>query len=229
MNRSDTILQTPAQVGAAHASIPWAEAKRRLAVVILDVEDETLLASRILELARPLDLRVLLIGIAPDPVDEQRIRRNLVTIAAFLREDDALHQARGRHDHHGFTPEMQIVQGGDWPTRIHSYLQPDDMLACYSEQVGGSRKRPLADILASSTRAPIYSFTSLHPAEESRPDLLSQAAAWLTSLASIGGCFLVQARIVTTVQGWAQTALLLVSLFAEAGLIWLLNSLFSQS
>ncbi len=227
MNELKSAVRSPSQISVKPMSAPRTEPVRRLAVVILDTEEEALLASRILELATPLGLPILLLGVAVDPADEKKVRRKLVTIAAFLREGDARLEKPGSRC--GIQIEMQIVQGRDWPTKIKASLSRDDMLACYSEQVVGRQQRPLTDILASSTAAPIYSFSGLRVSEQSRQSMLAQAGAWIASLASIGGCFLVQARIVMSVQGWAQTVLLLVTLFAEAGLIWLVNSLFSQS
>jgi hypothetical protein len=229
MNRLDSHVQMPALMKAAPTMVPCTESAGRLAVVIVEVTEEALLASRILELARPLGLPIVLVGIAPDRADERKIRRNLVRIAAFIREGDALYQARPERIDHATRVEIEIVQGKDWAGQMKSFLQHDDMLACYSEQVVGSKQRPLTDILASSTNTPIYSFSGLRITEKSRQNWLPQAAAWLASLVSIAGCFVVQARIVMALQGWAQSLLLLVTLIAEAGLIWLLNSLIGQS
>ena len=73
----------------------------------------------------------------------------------------------------------------------------------------------------------IYTFTGLHGPEKSRQPVVSQALSWIGSLAAVGGSLLLQARIVTAVQGGAQTALLLLTVIAEVGLIWVLNSLFA--
>ncbi len=229
MNRLDTDVKVVPLVKSAPAYDLHFQAARRLAVVIVEVAEEALLASRILELAKPLGLQILLIGVAPDRADERKVRRQMVTLAAFLREGEAFSHARGEQKDRGIHLEIQVVQGKDWLGKIKALLCRDDMLACYSEQVVGSQQRPLTDILASSTNVPIYSFSGLRDAENSREKVVSQAAAWLVSLASIAGFFLIQARIVVALQGWAQTLALLLTLFAEAGVIWLVNSLFAQS
>jgi hypothetical protein len=229
MNQLDSALQTPELIDVAPTSVPYVDSPHRLAVVILEAEEEALLASRILELARPLDLPILLIGIAPDPADERKVRRNLVTIAAFIREGDARSEWRQERHARTIAIDIQIVPGREWLGKLKSLLRRDDMLACYSEQVVGSQHRPLTDILAGDTNAPIYSFSGLPTAKKSRQNLLSQAGPWLASLAAIAGCFVVQVRIVSAVQGWAQSLLLLVTLVVDVGVIWLLNSLFVQS
>ncbi len=59
---------------------------QRLTVVLFDVEEEALLARRILEVAVPRSLSILLIGVTPDPRGQARLRRKLATLAAFLRD-----------------------------------------------------------------------------------------------------------------------------------------------
>src|SRR5512142_776743 len=57
---------------------------QRLVVVLRDAQPEALLASRILAQAEPRGISILLVGITPDPAGEAALRRQLVTIAAFI-------------------------------------------------------------------------------------------------------------------------------------------------
>lgn len=198
---------------------------QRLVVAIRDVEEEASLASRILEVAQPRGLSILLVGIAPDPMGEAGMRRKLVTIAAFINDE---YSRMGFARRSGVSPdqaEIRIECGRDWIGRLRSLLRPGDLLACYSEDSLGIWERPLSDILSSSLNMSIYTFSGLNSERRQRRNYAAQAAPWLTSLASIGGFFVLQARIVAEVQGWEQSTLLLMSLVAEAGLIWVLNSL----
>lgn len=102
------------------------------------------------------------------------------------------------------------------------------MLACYSEEETGVFERPLSDILSTRLRMPIYAFAGLRAEQGHRQSRLAQAASWAGSLASIGGFLVLQARIVTTIQGWPQSVLMLAALAAEVAVIWLVNSLIGQ-
>ncbi|MGE5072043.1 MAG: hypothetical protein ACM3MF_01330 [Anaerolineae bacterium] len=199
----------------------------RLVVVMLDTEEEALLAGRILALAQPRSLPVVLVGIAPTAVEGARVRRKLATIAAFLKRGSAAGHGRGAKQHD--TPVgIQVEQGSDWVRGLKTLLQPNDLLACYSDEIVGLRQRPLADILSTKFSVPVYTFTGLHSAQpRPRGRMWSQALPWVSSLASIGGFLVLQARIATSAEGWAQTTLLLVTLFVEAGVIWFVNSIFS--
>lgn len=227
MNRSDVELRSVPFFEPATAEISKSAEDRRLVVVMLDAAEEALLAGRILALAEPRGLRVLLIGVAPDPQGEAKLRRKLATIAAFLKDHRSPTRSDWPESNRDTWVEYRIEHGKDWIARTRALLRPNDMLACYSEQVIGTRQRPLSDILSSTLNMSIYTFTGLHGPEKSRQPVVSQALSWIGSLAAVGGSLLLQARIVTAVQGGAQTALLLLTVIAEVGLIWVLNSLFA--
>ena len=223
MNRIASDLQVSSVVHLAPEANCAVAGPERAVVVILDAEEEALLASRILEFVHVRGLPVLLVGVVQNATSEAALRRHLVTIAAFLREETARMGAT-------LAPvEIQMERGRDWIGHIKSQLHPGDRLACYSEQTAGILGRPLSEILASGLSMPIYTFEGLRRQRHNRQNHVAQVASWGASFASIAGFFVLQARIVSSVQGGIQTVLLLITLGAEAGLIWLVNSLLAPS
>ncbi len=228
MNRLDSDIQMVSPVRLARRVANPVVDSRRLVVVILHTEEEALLASRISEVAKPQGMSVLLIGVVPSPTREAELRRQLVTIAAFLREEGGSGMRNGSQAAKSQRVDVRIERGRDWIAAIKAQLQPGDMVACYSEQKVGVLEKPLSDILSSSLALPIYTFAGLRAQRASQQSLFGEIASWAASLASIGGFFLLQARIVTAVQGWMQSALMLIALIVEAAFIWFLNSLLGR-
>jgi hypothetical protein len=229
MNQTDSDLQFSSVVELPHSNVSTLEDMRRLAVVILDIEQEALLAGRILDLAQVRALPVVLLGIARDAAQEGELRRKLITIAAFLKDGWLPDTVRTNGGNKPFQVEIQVVQEKDWIRSVQSFLRHDDMLACYGEQTMGNRQRPLSDILGSSLNMPVYTFTGLEDVRQTRRFSFSQIVPWFSSLASIGAFLLLQARIVTSIQGSLQTIFLLLTMFAEVGLLVFVNSLFTVS
>ena len=229
MNQIDSELQVSAVVGTRTPAMQAEMNGQRLVVMIREAEGEALLASRILGLAEPRGLDVLLVGIAPDPAAEATMRRKLVTIAAFLNEQSPRSGTSARQALPARRVDIQIQHGRDWVGGIRALVRPGDTIACYSDETVGILERPLSDILASALNMPIYTFTGLQAQQHNRQSTLAQAASWVSSIASIGGFLALQARIVTVVQGTLQSVLLLVTVLAEVGIIWALNALFGQS
>lgn len=219
MNRTYSDLQNPSRLDLTTTSDVSQANVRRLAMILFEVEEEALLARQILEMTGLRNLSVLLIGVALDPTDESRLRRRLARLAGFLRDQT----------NSATQVQIRMEAGRDWMGGIRRFLRPDDMLGCYSEQTVGALERPLCDVLSSNMNLPVYAFSGLRSPRQHRRNRLSQAVSWLGSLASLGGFFLIQARIVSQIQGWTQAVLLLLLLFAEAGLLWFLNSLLAQS
>ena len=200
----------------------------RLVVVLEDAAEAAWLVSRILELAQRRNLGILLLGVAPDSSGAAELRRQLITIAAFIRQEQARIGLGGSRGIPANSPEIQIESGRGWLPGIKAELQPDDTLACYSGQTIGVLERPLSDVLASSLKMHIYVFAGPESPGNHQGHALSQIATWICSAVSIGGFLILQAQIVTQVQGWAQSALLLLTLGVEVAWIWFLNSLFGR-
>ena len=219
MNRTDARLRMSSAPDMTTAGNVPVTGLRRLAVVLFEVDEEALLARQIRDVVKVRELSVLLIGVAPDPAGEAQLRRKLARIAAFL--DDQNSRAT--------RTQVRMEVGKDWIGGIEAFLYRDDMLACYAEQTVGVRERPLCDVLSSDLHLPIYTFSGLQGPRPHRRNYVLQIVSWLFSLASLGGFFVLQARIVTVMQGWTQSVLMLIVLLAEAGLLWLINSLLAQS
>jgi hypothetical protein len=227
MHTSYSPLQTAAAIHVPSSRDPGEVIDQRLVVIMLEADEEAVLASRILVLAGTRYQHVLLLGVCPDPLRQTELRRKLVTIAAFLRQQRLPAESHLSQSLQSLSVEITIERGRDWIERIKTVLQPDDEVACYDAQNVGRQPKPLCDILSSELEFPIYVLSDLRPSGPARQQLLSQATSWLGSIAAIGAFFLLQARIAAVVQGWAQSCLLLVTLFAEVSIVWIWNSLFT--
>ena len=86
------------------------------------------------------------------------------------------------------------------------------------------KKQPLSDVLASTLALPICDLSPLHAPRSDRRSILPEVAAWVGSIAVIGGFLVLQNKIILEMQGWAQNLMLLISVAPEVGLIWLWNS-----
>jgi hypothetical protein len=100
------------------------------------------------------------------------------------------------------------------------------MIVCFAEQRVGLLQRPLSQILRSNLKGMIYILSDSYPLTDTRPTWLSQIMAWMGPLAIIVLAFLLQVRITSLPQDWAQTSLLILSVIGEVSLISLWNSLF---
>ncbi len=227
MNEIDSAVQVSS---APRAATPQQSLQdcQRLVVITREAEEEGLIASRILSLAEPRGLSIMLVGIASDPANEAGLRRKLVTVAAFLNERGP-RTAAMRAASPAKPVEIQMQRGRDWVAGVRSLVRPGDTVACFADEAVGLLDRPLSDTLAWALNIPIYTFTGLRVQQHNRQNIIAQAASWVSSIASIGGFFALQARIVIAVQGTMQSVLLLVTLLAEVGIIWGLNSLFGES
>ena len=226
MNRSDP-PQTASLIRLPSAIDIHPAATARLVVVILDTGEEAALAGRILTLAHSNALYVLLLGVCSNPAKTAELRRKLVTIAAFIRDQSRYEMTNSKESAQSLSVEIGVVEGKGWITQTKELLRSTDWLACYSEQAIGAGDKSLSDVLSSNFNAPLYVFSGLSASHPRRNKIFSQAASWLGSIASIAGFSLLQIRIVGILQGWAQTVLLLLTIFAETGLIWIWNSLFA--
>lgn len=220
MNSTQTTLQAPVKAGSLEAE-PTISQGNRLVVVLQDVEQEALLASRILELARARGLGVVLVGIVPDPSlkNEPQLRRRLVRVAAFVK--DAAGGSRN------LPVEIRMDGGQRWLEAVRYLVRPGDMLACCSDWNVGRQQRPLNDVLGAGLHMPVYVFGDLGSSRSRSDGVLSRLAGWIASLASVAAFCIVSAQIVVSTQGLLQSLLLLGALGVEVGLIYLVNSLFT--
>jgi len=220
MNPMQTTLQAPIQAGSLDHELIVSQ-ENRLVVVLQDVAEEAVLASRILELARARGLGVLLVGIVPDlsQQSDAQLRRKLVRVAAFLKD-----AAGGSKT---MPVEIRMDGGQRWLDAVRFLVRPGDLLACCSDWSVGNQRRPLNDVLGAGLHMPVYVFGDLGSPQAERSNILSRLAGWIASLASVAGFCVVSAQIVVSTQGALQSILLLGALAVEIGVIYLVNSLFT--
>jgi hypothetical protein len=123
--------------------------------------------------------------------------------------------------------EVNVEIGMNWVDVVKRNYQRGDMIVCFAEQRVGLLQRPLSQILESNLGTPVYILSGLYPEKHSRSNRLSQLMAWAGSVGIIVGAAFLQIRITSLPQDWAQTTLLILSVFGEVWLIWAWNSLFS--
>jgi hypothetical protein len=187
---------------------------RRLIVLFPASETDTPdLAHRIWEIARSLQLNVLLFSLSNDVGEESYLRRRLITMAAIIKDPNV-------------STDIMIERGNDWVGQVKKIWQSGDIVACYAGQKVGLMHRSLDQILRSSLEAPIYILSDYNTARNPNSSFISRASSWLGSL-SIIGCFLwAEVKIVQLPKDWAHTALLYFSVIVEIALVWAWNSIF---
>lgn len=213
MTKLDSITQ-PSSLALPTASHLDLGPGRRLIVLIPDAESDNFnVTRRIWEIASSLGLDVLLLSLCSD-LEEAQLRRKLVTMAAIIRD--------GR-----VSTEIMIQNGNDWIGQVKNIWRKGDVVACYAGQKVGLWRKSLDQILRSSLQAPIYILSDFHPVKNSRSTFLPQVFSWTGSLAIIGGFLWAELKITQLPQDWTHTLLLYICIFAEIGLIWIWNSIFT--
>jgi len=187
---------------------------RRLVVLVPLDSDYSPVLQRVWELANAQGSRVLFLGLCKDAAHEPALRRGLVTLSALVRD--------GR-----VSAEDKVGIGTNWVDFVKSNRQVGDMIVCLAEQRAGILQRPLSQILESKLDMPVYILSGLYTPGPSESHWLAQITAWVGSIGILAGTFLLQIRVVSLPQDWAQTTLLILSVVAEVWLIWVWNSLFS--
>ncbi|MBI5824378.1 MAG: hypothetical protein HZB18_10150 [Chloroflexi bacterium] len=212
MNKLDV---SPPALTMSSASFSNLQPARRLMVLVPASEvDSALTARKIWELANALESRVQLLGLSKDAAHEPGLRRQIVTLSAMVGGDT-------------ISIESKIEIGNDWLSVVKSEWREGDVIVCFAEQRTGLARRPLSQILESNLNATVYVLASLHQQEERpRSSWLFNAMAWAGSIGIILGFFWLQSKLIQFPKDWAYSALLYISLFAEAGSIWAWNSLF---
>jgi len=190
------------------------ESARRLIVLIPADADYSAATRRIWELANATGSSVQFLGLCKDAAQEPGLRRELVTMSALVQD--------GR-----VATEVKIEIGTNWVYAIRSDCQPGDMIVCFAEQCAGLLHKPLSQVLGAKLNAPIYILSDSHTQNISRSNRLSQIMVWMGSIGIIAGSALLQIRIISLAQGWAQTTLLILSVMGEFWLISGWNTLFS--
>lgn len=189
------------------------EAIHRLIVLVPADWDTHAVTGRLWELASTQGAHIQFLGLCKDAEQEPSLRRGLVTMASLLQDNDVW-------------VNVKVEFGTDWVEAVRRNYQPGDMIVCFAEQRAGLFHRPLSQILQSNLKAMVYILSGSYPQTDTRSNWLSQIMAWTGPLAIIVLAFLLQIRITSLPQDWAQTSLLILSVIGEVWLISLWNSLF---
>jgi len=189
------------------------ERSRQLIVLIPPESDCTGLTRRICRLASETNSDIQLLGLCRDPNQEMALRRELVTVAALIRDAKVF-------------VDMKLEVGTDWLDMVTRNYQYGDMLVCIADQPIGIRRKPLSQILESTLKAPIY-ILSATQSSQSQSDLVSQLITWSGFLGIMIVFFILQIKITQLPDDWFQTLLSILVLIPQLGLILLWNSLFS--
>jgi len=212
MNKLDVSTPTFALAPASHSDTGPAP---RLIVLFPASEPDTHdLENRIWEIARSLQLNVLLLSLTNDLDEEAQLRRKLITMAAMIKDPYV-------------STEIMIEHGNDWVGQVKKLWRKGDIVACYANQKVGIMRKALDQILRSSLNMSVYILADVQSAKNPKSTFLSQFFFWLGSLAIVGVFFWVEARLVQLPEDWAHSTLIYVCLFAEFAFIWLWNSLFT--
>jgi hypothetical protein len=187
---------------------------RRLIVLFPASEADTPeLSHRIWEIARSLQANVLLLSLTNDFDEESRLRRNLITMAAIIRDPSV-------------STDILIEHGSDWAGQVKKIWQTGDTVACYAGQKVGIMHKSLEQVLRSNLEAPIVMLPDYQPVRNPNSKLIAQASSWLGSLAILGGFLLAEVKVIQLPQDWAHNILIFACVFVEIAVIWVWNSLF---
>jgi hypothetical protein len=212
MNKSDSQLQTPRfAIDGSSPSEP--RSIRHLIVLVPYDSDYTAATRKIWKLANTLGAQVQFLGLCKDATQEPGLRRGLIAMASLLQDGKV-------------TAGLKVEFGTNWVEAVKRNYQAGDTIVCFAEQRAGLLHRPLSQVLQSNLNAPIYILSGSDPQSLPQSNWLSQVAAWSGAVGIIVGAFLLQIRITSLPQDWAQTTLLILTVIVETWLIWAWNSLF---
>jgi hypothetical protein len=169
---------------------------------------------QIWELANSTSTSVQLLSLCKDVLEEPALRRGLATMCALIQEA-------------GVSAETKVEIANNWVDVIKRNYRRGDLIVCFAEQRAGLLQRPLSQLLQSSLNVQVYVLSSLDTQTLPQAKWFTQIMAWTGSVGIIVGSLLLQIRITTFPQDWAQTTLMILSVLGEVWLIWVWNSLFS--
>lgn len=212
MNKLDVSSPTFTISPASHAD---PEPAPRLIVLFPASEFETPdLENRIWEIARSLQLDVLILSLTNDFDEEAQLRRKLITMAAMIKDPYV-------------STDILLEHGNDWVRQVRKIWRKGDIVACYANQKVGIMRKALDQILRSSLNMPVYILADARTIKNSKRSFLTQFFFWLGALTIIGGFFWAEAQLTQLPQDWAHSVLIYVCIFAEFAFILLWNSLFT--
>ena len=186
-----------------NASQPGSETGRRFIVPVTNPEaDLAPITRRVCKLANASGSRVQFIGLCSEAMHELEFRRLLATVSAMMNYSNV-------------SAESVILLGRNWLETLRSHVQAGDVIVYWNEQS--------SKLLHVDLGVPVYVIPELKPRKASRSTWVTQAAAWIGSIAIIVLFFFMQVQIEHFAQGWA-TIMELLSVAGEFGLIWFWNN-----
>ncbi len=203
-----------------HPSIPHASTLDlepvRVIVFLPQFEvDAALVAQKIRGLVNSTYSRVQLIGLCKDAAQESSLRRQMITLTAMMVQEN-------------IPVESKIEYIGIRSNKITSNHCNKDLIVCFAQRQPAFGHNPLKQILESSSGASVYLISGLdHPDERPFSTWVSTALAWIGSIGIIFGFFFLQTRIAQFPRDPIYSSILYASVFAEAGTLWIWNSLTS--
>jgi hypothetical protein len=212
MNKPGSPLQTPTFVMDRSLHSDHDSARRLIVLIPVDAND-TAATRRVWELAHALECHILFLSLCTDATQESSLRRQLITMSAMVQDGKVC-------------AEVRVEVGSNWVNAVKSNLRDGDMIVCFAEQRAGLLRKPLSQILHANLNTPVYILSGLALQNPSRPNWLSQTLGWIGSIGIIAGSFLLQIRIMSLSENWAQTTFLILSVIVEIWLIWGWNNLF---
>jgi len=212
MNRTTSSIQFGARqqfhVGSAVGPIPV----QRLIVLIPDIDFNTAeLGQHIWQLASSTHSRVLLFGLCPDSTEQLILRRQLVTMAAAVRDNS-------------LSVEIQVEVGKNWSEIVEQLWQTGDLVIGLAHKRGQPYLLPVNEISNTGPQIPIYTLSVLHLEKPAKSEFLRQAIVWSGLAGIMAAFFWGQVQISRLPQNWGQAVLLILSVIVEIIVLWAWNA-----
>jgi hypothetical protein len=205
-------VEAPEIAGLLHVEDGRLVSVRRLIVLVPNWDvDEVELARQVWELAVPLRLAVLFLGLCQDLTEELSMHRRLATLASLTRDPR-------------LSVETRLEIGRNLPRKLKAIYTPGDVVVCHAEQRAGLWRIPLHEALA-KLEAPIWTLEGNDPSmKPSAFTGIKEVIFWLISIAIMVVFFWIQVSIVRMSKDWAHSALLYFSVLSEIALLWIWHS-----
>jgi hypothetical protein len=123
--------------------------------------------------------------------------------------------------------ESELILGKNWVDAVCEVWQPGDLVICYAGQtvsVPDAARYPLWVALSNRLDASVFALAGFYRESLRRPRTRATEVAWWgVALALVAAFGVLQIWISQNVIGWAHQILLIFSVLAEIGLLWIWN------